>query len=174
SFITPSIVDRGKVVVAIGTEGAAPVLARRLRERIEALLPERLGALAALIGDNRERLEGVMPFVGDRRSFWEAVVDGAIAAELLAGNAESALAAFENALAAAARGQGRPERGGLHVVICPPEDDLLTLRDLRALQDADVILTAPGVSEGVLDKARRDAERKAAPADARSRADALR
>src|SRR5690606_644120 len=88
SFITPSIVDRGKVVVAIGTEGAAPVLARRLRERIESLLPERLGALAALIGDNRERLEGVMPSVGDRRSFWEAVVDGSIAAELLAGNAE--------------------------------------------------------------------------------------
>src|SRR5262249_52948098 len=59
TFIVPAIVDRGDVVVAIGTGGAAPVLARRLRERIETLLPQRIGALAALMGRHRARLNAV-------------------------------------------------------------------------------------------------------------------
>src|SRR5690349_7602671 len=71
TFLVPAIVDRGDVVVAIGTGGAAPVLARRLRERIEAVLPERIGTLAALMGKYRARL-GVKELAA-RRRFWERV-----------------------------------------------------------------------------------------------------
>ena len=76
TFIFPAIVDRGEVVVAIGTGGASPVLARRLRERIEALLPARIGELAALMGRYRGRLAGRSPWRPCVRRFWEQVVDG--------------------------------------------------------------------------------------------------
>ena len=85
TFIVPAIVDRGDVVVAIGTGGLAPVLARRLRARIEALLPARIGDLAALMGRYRARLARAVPTYAARRRFWERVVDGPIGAALLAG-----------------------------------------------------------------------------------------
>src|SRR5487761_1155653 len=75
SFISPAIVDRGEVVVAVGTSGASPVLARRLRERIEALAPARIGDLAALMGRFRRRAAQANR---DARRFWEQVVDGPI------------------------------------------------------------------------------------------------
>src|SRR5262249_8854100 len=80
TFIVPAIVDRGDVVVAIGTGGLAPVLARRLRARIEALLPARIGELAALMGRYRERLAARLKETASRRRFWEQVVDGPIGA----------------------------------------------------------------------------------------------
>lgn len=161
TFITPSIVDRGKTVVAVGTEGAAPVLARRTRERIEALLPERLGELTDFIGRHRERLMALLPETPMRRAFWEKVVDGPIGADILAGRFDAAQEALEREFTRLAAGTDAPPVGRLHVVISPVEDDLLTLRDLRALHDADVIYHADGASEAALDKARRDAERVA-------------
>src|SRR5215831_6746574 len=71
TFIVPAIVDRGDVVVAIGTGGAAPVLARRVRERIESLLPDRIGKLAALMGKYRARLAAAIQEMPARRRFWE-------------------------------------------------------------------------------------------------------
>src|SRR5712671_5360475 len=84
SFIFPAIIDRGEVVVAIGTGGASPVLARRLRERIEAMLPARIGELAALLHRYRERLARHGARLG--RRFWERVIDGPIGAAVLAGH----------------------------------------------------------------------------------------
>src|SRR6516164_3096671 len=85
TFIFPAIVDRGEVVVAIGTGGAAPVLARRLRERIEALLPARIGDLAALMGRFRAPAARKRRGTDALRRFWERVVDGPIGAAALAG-----------------------------------------------------------------------------------------
>src|SRR5215831_20600197 len=99
TFIMPAIVDRGDVVVAIGTSGAAPVLARRLRARIEALLPARIGELAALMGRYRARLARAVPTYAARRRFWERVVDGPIGAALLAGRPLAAEAALARAIA---------------------------------------------------------------------------
>jgi uroporphyrin-III C-methyltransferase/precorrin-2 dehydrogenase/sirohydrochlorin ferrochelatase len=156
TFIVPAIVDRGDVVVAIGTGGLAPVLARRVRARIEALLPTRIGDLAALMGRYRARLARAVPTYAARRRFWERVVDGPIGATLLAGRplaAEAALArAIGNSLTAIARAPIVLIGAGLG------DPDLLTLRALNALQDADVIFHE-GVSDAVLDCARRDAER---------------
>jgi uroporphyrin-III C-methyltransferase / precorrin-2 dehydrogenase / sirohydrochlorin ferrochelatase len=157
TFVVPAIVDRGDVVVAIGTGGLAPVLARRLRARIEALLPARIGELAALMGRYRARLTRAIPTYDARRRFWERVVDGPIGAALLAGRPLAAEAALARAI-------GDPAR---HANPCPPivligaglgDPDLLTLRALNALQDADVIFHE-SVSAAVLDCARRDAER---------------
>ena len=157
TFIFPAIVDRGEVVVAIGTGGAAPVLARRLRERIEALLPARIGDLAALMGRFRAAARKRRGADSLRR-FWERVVDGPIGAAALAGR-------WHEAETALARATERPDDwhgrcGTVFLVGAGPGDpDLLTLRALQALQGADVVLYDETVSVGILDRARRDAER---------------
>jgi uroporphyrin-III C-methyltransferase / precorrin-2 dehydrogenase / sirohydrochlorin ferrochelatase len=157
TFIVPAIVDRGDVVVAIATGRLAPVLARRLRARIEALLPARIGDLAALMGRYRARLAGAVPTYAARRRFWERVVDGPIGATLLSGRPLAAEVALARAI----------NHPAPHAPVRPPivlvgaglgDPDLLTLRALNALQDADVIFHE-GVSEAVLDCARRDADR---------------
>src|SRR5207253_11478207 len=89
TFIFPAIVDRGEVVVAIGTGGASPVLARRLREAIEALLPARIGALAELIGRHRRRFTAA-PRVLSPRHFWQNVIAGPIAEAAIAGRSKEA------------------------------------------------------------------------------------
>jgi uroporphyrin-III C-methyltransferase/precorrin-2 dehydrogenase/sirohydrochlorin ferrochelatase len=158
TFIFPAIVDRGEVVVAIGTGGASPVLAQRLRERIEALLPTRIGALAALIGRPRSRFAAVPRALSPRR-FWRNVIAGPIAEAVLAGRAVEA----EAELAAAIEHSGDPRGGNrtetVFVVGAGPGDpDLLTLRALHALADADIVFYDELVTAGVLDRARRDAE----------------
>ena len=85
TFIFPAVVDRGDVVVAIGTGGASPVVARRVRERIEATLPARIGDLASFIGRWRKSVHNGIPEFPLRRRFWERVVDGPIGALILAG-----------------------------------------------------------------------------------------
>ncbi len=94
TFIFPSIVDRGDVVVAIGTGGTSPVLARRLREKIEQILPERIGELAGLMGRHRERLNALRHRGFSTRQFWERVIDGPIGTLFLAGRSAKAEAAL--------------------------------------------------------------------------------
>ncbi len=159
SFITPAIIDRGTVLAAIGSEGAAPVLARRLRARIEALLPARLGGLADLIGSRRERLAKFAPEAVDRRRFWENVVDGPIGSAFLAGRTEEASVALDAAIDDAASAP-ISRKGIVFLVGAGPGDpELLTLKALRALQDADIIFHDELVTADILDLARRDAER---------------
>ena len=96
TFIFPAIVDRGDVVVAVGTGGASPVVARRVRERIEAVLPARIGELAGFIGRWRKTIHGLIPEFPLRRRFWERVVDGPIGALVLAGRGDEADAALKD------------------------------------------------------------------------------
>src|SRR6202035_3136321 len=95
TFIFPAIVDRGDVVVAVGTGGASPVVARRVRESIEAMLPARIGDLASFIGDFRKSISARIPEFPLRRRFWEHVVDGPIGALVLAGRKDEADAALK-------------------------------------------------------------------------------
>jgi uroporphyrin-III C-methyltransferase / precorrin-2 dehydrogenase / sirohydrochlorin ferrochelatase len=157
TFIVPAIVDRGDVVVAVGTGGAAPVLARRLRERIETVLPERIGQLAALMGKYRARLGAAITDMAGRRRFWEQVVDGPIAGAVLSGRPEAETQLID-AIDASRHENGAA--GSVALVGAGPGDpDLLTLRALHALQDADVIFYDELVTPGILDRARREAER---------------
>jgi uroporphyrin-III C-methyltransferase/precorrin-2 dehydrogenase/sirohydrochlorin ferrochelatase len=162
TFIFPAIVDRGDVVVAVGTGGASPVVARRVRERIEAMLPARIGDLATFIGRWRKSIHGRIAEFPLRRRFWERVVDGPIGALVLAGRDDEAEAALKNiadpsafAGAQAGRAEGRVTLVGAG----PGDPDLLTVKALRALQDADIIFYDELVSRQVLDRARRDAAR---------------
>jgi uroporphyrin-III C-methyltransferase/precorrin-2 dehydrogenase/sirohydrochlorin ferrochelatase len=158
TFVFPATVDRGEVVVAIGTGGASPVLARRLRERIEAALPARIGDLAALMGRYRGHFAKARHASQSLRQFWERVVDGPIGAAALAGRWRDAEAALVRAIESTRHPQ--TNSGIVFLVGAGPGDpDLLTLRALQALQGADVIFYDELVGPEILDRARRDAER---------------
>jgi uroporphyrin-III C-methyltransferase/precorrin-2 dehydrogenase/sirohydrochlorin ferrochelatase len=157
-FIVPAIIDRDPVLLAVSTGGASPVLARRLRERLEAFIPRGFGELAAWLRElraaARERLRGT----DERRRFFETLVDGAAARRFLAGDRRGAVQIAHQLLAATSTSP--PARGEVALVGAGPGDpELLTLRALRVLQDADVILYDRLVSDAVLDMARRDATR---------------
>lgn len=159
SFITPALVMRPPLAIAISSGGASPVLARLLRARIEALVPPGFGRLAALAGRmqalTRRRLPDVLP----RRRMLEAALSGPVAALMLEGRELEAEAAYLQALEAAATGT-TIMRGFVHLVHPGPgEADLLTLRALRLLGEADVIVHGPDESGAVLEVARRDATR---------------
>jgi uroporphyrin-III C-methyltransferase/precorrin-2 dehydrogenase/sirohydrochlorin ferrochelatase len=159
TFIMPAIVDRDPVIVAVGTSGNAPVLARFVRERIEALLPPQLGRLASLAGRWRRRVARTLGTVLERRRFWERVFSGAVATHALAGR--EAQAEFE--LRRELKRSDRARSGGIGEVYLvgagPGDPDLLTLKAARLLQQADVVLYDRLIPQTVLDRARRDAER---------------
>ena len=160
SFIFPAIVDRGDVVVAVGTGGASPVVARRVREKIEALLPARIGDLAEFIGRFRKTIHARIAEFPLRRRFWERVIDGPIGALVLAGRKDEAEAALQRI--ADPEGFARADKPRGHVTLVgagPGDPDLLTIKALRALQDADVVFHDELVSPEILDRIRRDAAR---------------
>ncbi|MEE4210828.1 MAG: siroheme synthase CysG, partial [Parvularcula sp.] len=151
--VVPSIVSRGDLVIGISTGGAAPVLGRRLRERIEAMLPGRLGDVIAFASERRERVAATLD-TGQRRGFWERFFSGSAAENLLAGRVTEAEASFEDEL------QRPASAGVVHIVGAGPGDpELLTLKALRVCQEADVILHDALVTDDILDLCRRDAER---------------
>jgi uroporphyrin-III C-methyltransferase / precorrin-2 dehydrogenase / sirohydrochlorin ferrochelatase len=164
-FIVPAIVDRSPVVVAVGSSGDAPVLTRRLRERLESFLPQRLGALAKLAGKLRPTVKARIGNAAARRRFWENFFDGTLAADVLAARQDTADPALssraaESSIAAfLAQRVAKPEGEVVLVGAGPGDPGLLTLRALRALQNADVILYDRLVADDVLDLARRDAQR---------------
>ena len=162
TFIFPAIVDRGEVVVAVGTGGASPVVARRVRERIEAVLPARIGDLASFIGGFRKSIHTRIPEFALRRRFWERVIDGPIGALVLAGRKDEAETALKQIADPSQFAGGEQGKVSGHVTLVgagPGDPDLLTVKALRALQDADVVFYDELVSPEVLDRARRDAAR---------------
>lgn len=156
TFITPSIVDRDPITVAISSGGAAPVLARKIRQSIEASLPSRIGRLALLAEQFRAVVATKFSFSG-RRRFWQNVFEGQIATKVLSGDehgAQSDLLRIVNSPVP----EGK-HTGTVHFVGAGPGDaDLLTLRALQLLQSADIVVHDSLVSKSVLGYARRDAE----------------
>src|SRR3984957_10899405 len=157
-FIVPAIIDRDPVLVAISTGGASPVLARRLRERLEALIPKRLGELALWLQGLRRAARWRLRDTASRRRFFEHIVDGAAARRFVAGDTHGAESLAQQLLA---RTSSSPRESGEVTLVGagPGDPELLTLKALRALQDADVILHDRLVPRAVLDMARRDARR---------------
>lgn len=153
-FTVPSILDRGDVVAAIGTNGTAPVLAKSIRTKLEALLPARIGDLAALAGRFRETVKAALPDFAARRKFWERTLAGRAAELAYAGDLAGAEAAMRAELSAPST------EGVVHIVGAGPGDpELLTLKALRLIQEADIVYYDRLVSDGILSLIRRDAER---------------
>jgi uroporphyrin-III C-methyltransferase/precorrin-2 dehydrogenase/sirohydrochlorin ferrochelatase len=153
SFITPAIVDRAPLQIAISSGGAAPVLVRRLRERIESILPTHFGRIAAFMQRHRDRAKSALDMPG-RRALWERFLDGDGAEALLRGDELAADQALDRLL------EDRTPLGEVYLVGAGPGDpDLLTFRALRLMQQADVVLYDRLLGDGILDLVRRDAER---------------
>ena len=158
TFITPAIVDRDPVVVAIGTEGTSPVLARDVKTHLEAHLPAGLGTLARRTAGLRERIAAAVPDMMQRRRFWERLLKGPFRQAALAGDDVAAEAAVAKEIDTAEQSIGAP--GRVLLIGCGPgAGDLLTLRALDALQQADVLVIDRLVPEAIVEKARREAKR---------------
>jgi uroporphyrin-III C-methyltransferase / precorrin-2 dehydrogenase / sirohydrochlorin ferrochelatase len=157
SFVMPAIVDRGEVTVAIGTEGTSPVLAQRLRAWLERELHPRLDALARLAGDFRDAVAEKLPAGRARRKFWEGVFDGAASEAALAGEDDEARRLVGEAIEAAVKAETAQGRV-LLVGAGPGDPELLTLKAVRALKSADVILYDRLVATAVFEHARREIE----------------
>lgn len=158
TFIMPAVVDRTPVQIAISTGGASPVLARRLRAIIESSVPFAFGRLAALASRFRAASKQRHPEALARRRFWERVIDGPVADLVLSGHEKEAVDALEREFTSGAAPQDA--RGTVYLVGGGPGNpELLTLRALRVLQHADVLLYDNLVAPEVVDLARREAER---------------
>ncbi len=155
TFIFPSIVDRSPLVVAISSSGTAPVLARLLREKLEALLPANLGQMAQVAGAWRDKVKQRFSKMSDRRRFWERAFNGLFASQMAAGNVQGAKQTLDAQLTETATQQGEI----ILVGAGPGDAGLLTLRALQVMQQADVVLYDHLVSDEILDLVRRDADR---------------
>lgn len=154
-FYTPAIVSRAPVAVAIGTEGAGPVLAQMIRMTVDRLLPASLGRLARLAVDYRDAAERRLPRGSARRSFWQHFFSGPVAEAVEAGDVGAARAEAERLLCADHVQPGRVFLVGAG----PGAEDLLTLRAHRLLMQADAIVYDALVPQALVDMGRRDAER---------------
>ena len=154
-FFTPALVNRAPLAIAIGTEGAGPVLAQIVRAKIDRLLSPSLGALAGLAASLRDAAERLLPKGNERRRFWNDFFTGAPARAMEIGHASEARQAAAELLLRNAPAQG-------HIALVgagPGAEDLLTLRAHRLLMEADVIVHDALVPEAVVAMGRRDAER---------------
>ena len=157
SAIFPAIVDRGSVQASVSSGGRSPTLARILRGWLEASLPQGAGALAAFAAARRAEVKAALPDLRQRRKFWERALTGAVAERLLGGDEAGAEQAFAKALADA---RSAAFTGLVALVGAGPGDpELITLRGLRLLQQADAVLYDNLVDKRLLDFARREAER---------------
>lgn len=155
SFITPAIVDRSPITVAVSSGGAAPVLARLIRARIEALVPPSLGRLAAIADEFKAEVRRHLPDVALRRRVLERALGGRVADLVAAGDEDAAREEMTRQIA-----EGAEPSGIVYLVGAGPGSaDLLTVRAHRLLGEADVIVHDRLIGEDVLDMARRDAER---------------
>ncbi len=155
SFITPAVIERDAITIAVSSGGVAPVLARLIRARIEALIPPAYGRLAALAEKFKAEIRSRLPDLALRRRVLERLLAGPAAELVFAGREAEAEAVF-----AAELGQGETPGGMVFLVGGGPgAADLMTLRAQRLLGEADVIVHDRLVGEAVLDMARRDAER---------------
>ncbi|MDX2426230.1 MAG: siroheme synthase CysG, partial [Cycloclasticus sp.] len=157
SFIFPAIIDRSPITIAVSSAGVAPVLSRMLRAKLETLLPHALGNLAGLAAKFRQAVKDHFVNAEQRRIFWESIFEGQVADLCYQGQYKKAEAALQERLNQTV---DTPAPGKVYLVGGGPGDpELLTLKALRILQLADIVVYDRLVSPAVLNLARRDAER---------------
>jgi len=154
-FLTPALVNRAPVAVAIGTEGAGPVLAQMIRAQVDQMLSPSLGALAQLAAHYRSAVDKLLPRGATRRLFWRRFFSGAVRDAVANSDVSAARKAATHLLHNTDRVDGYVWLVGAG----PGAEDLLTLRAQRVLMEADIILYDALVPEAIVDMGRRDAER---------------
>jgi uroporphyrin-III C-methyltransferase/precorrin-2 dehydrogenase/sirohydrochlorin ferrochelatase len=157
TFTMPSIIDRSPVLIAVSTGGTSPTLARLIRAKLEAMLPQAYGRLAALVNEFRENAKMLNKSRDEKRQFWNKIFSSPIIELFLSGKEKEAQTEIEK--------QFRAEQDDATCVgqVClvgagPGDPELLTLRALRLIQNADTIVYDRLVFPSILDYARRDAE----------------
>lgn len=156
SFIMPSIIDRSPLMVAISSGGTSPVLARLLREKLEALLPQHIGELARYAGNLRKRVKETFATMSERRRFWEKLFVNDRLAQSLANNDQPNVADITETLFS----EPLENRGEVVLVGAGPGDPgLLTLKGLQQIQQADIVVYDRLVSDEIMNLVRRDADR---------------
>ncbi|MBV8684673.1 MAG: siroheme synthase [Caulobacteraceae bacterium] len=153
-FQTPAIVDRGLVVAAVGTSGAAPVMATLLRAELEARISPAAGELARLLAERREAIRAAFPDFAARRALFRRILSGPAARAAESGDLQGAARAITAALTETGAGPGR-----VAIVLAPREADLISLRAVRVLNVADAVAAGPESRDLVEAHSRRDAER---------------
>lgn len=157
SFIFPAIIDRSPIIAAVSSGGAAPVLARLLRAKIETVIPPAYGELASLADRFRDKVKRHIKIPAQRRIFWENILQGSVAELVFAGKKQEAEQQLEQTLL---KQKDNANFGEVYLVGAGPDaPDLLTFRALRLMQQADVVVYDRLVSPEILDLTRRDAER---------------
>lgn len=165
-FITPSIVDRSPMTIALCSEGNSPVLLRYWREKLETLIPHTLGTIARFAGEKRRQVKDSLDSVNKRRRFWERF----FSAEAVQ-KAQNLEQAFHTLLELTDNDIEAP--GELTVIKTPAHPDQLTLAQLRKMQEADIGLYDDTVSPAIIDMLRRDAERHLLEGNVQTRIDDL-
>ncbi len=157
SFIFPAIIDRSPIIAAVSSGGAAPVLARLLRAKIESLIPPAFGELAYLAQNFRNQVKNKIKEPSQRRIFWENVLQGKIAELVFSGKQQEAENQLKGLIASS---ENKAAVGEVYLVGAGPGNpDLLTFRALRLMQQADVVVYDRLVSAEILDLTRRDSEK---------------
>jgi precorrin-2 dehydrogenase/sirohydrochlorin ferrochelatase len=155
-FTTPALVDRGEVVAAVGTTGAAPMLAALLRNDLEAAIPEGAGRAAAVLRLMRDEIRASLPDLARRRAFLRAALSGPAVAAAMAGDMAEGARLLRQALADDAKAA---PAGVIRIIDGRGPADLLSLRASRALSLAEALIADPDCAPGVLGLVRRDARR---------------
>jgi uroporphyrin-III C-methyltransferase/precorrin-2 dehydrogenase/sirohydrochlorin ferrochelatase len=156
TFTMASIVERSPIVIAISSEGNAPVLARYIRTKIETMLPAGYGRIAGIAGEFRDKVKAKFTTTQARRIFWEGVLQGPIVEQILSGQEAAARKSLDEVLADSS---ASTHQGEVYLVGGGPGDpDLLTFRALRLMQQCDVCVYDKLVSPEVMELVRRDAE----------------
>ncbi len=163
TFQIPAIVDRAPLLLAISSGGAAPMLARRLREQLETLLDHSLGEFAGLFARHRAAIRSRLPQLALRRRWFEQVMEGPVPVLLQSGRRDSA----ERAFLAALESSGDVAAAGSVLLVDAGSGDpgLVTLKALRALNRADLLVCDAQSHPAIVALARRDASRLSLPND---------
>lgn len=160
SYITPSVVDRSPLVIAVSSGGTSPILSRVLKTKLESLVPAAYSRLASLVGRHRDSVKKILPNDAERASFWHNLLNGPVGELAFTQDQDELDTALDKAIAAQSERHNRHGGNG-HVALVgagPGDPDLLTFRALRLIQSADVIVYDRLVSPEILKLARSNAE----------------
>ena len=154
-FMVPAIIDRSPLVISVASNGTSPVLSRQIRTQLESTIPHGMGKLAEFSGQWRAAVKQKIVNPDERRIFWEELYASPLKEQVFNDNLDAANQSIQQALA-----EWQTPKGEVYLVGAGPGDpELLTLKALRLMQQADVVIYDRLVSAPILELCRRDAEK---------------